>query len=453
MLVYHKEAKNSGVKRILYFSLAVQLLLLLVFSRVCSCYGGSAVAEGKKKICLVEAIEYPGKDPTMWYGLYAASDGKVYSALITEGGSAHIYMYDPKTGVNRLLYDLADFLDERGKGIRPSSKIHCKPVEDNEGNIYFATLNNGSGPVSIDYTSWRGGHWLKYDPKKEKLEDLGLTGDGDGPYPLAIDKERMYLFGIGFEGYFYRFDIKQRVTKNLGRVCSGDVCRSIFCDDKGNVYGSFSGARIWKYDAEKKKVYDLSIRMPYDPTVYPASLNNPRIDRTQEWRAIEWDPVEKVAYGVTCGSGSILFKYDTDDGPEGRMTELGKLCDAKYLDRRDVPYSTLTLALDSKNRRLYFAPSARPYTLDRYIETFGSELPHHLLMYDLKTQQRVELGVMRTTDGERVLGCEAAAVGPDGTLYLCGQVETKDPKKTTRHTRMENVPISLRLIIYRPESN
>ncbi len=453
MPAYHREEKNPGIERILHLYPAVWLLFMLMFFCVCPCYGSAAVAEDKKNVCLVEAVEYPGKDPTMWYGLYAARDGKVYTALITEGGSAHIYVYDPKTGVNRLLYDLAEFLDERGKGVRPSSKIHCKPVEDNQGNIYFATLNNGSGPVSIDYTSWQGGHWLKYDPKTEKLEDMGTTAGGDGPYPLAIDKERMYLFGVGFEGYFYRLDIKQQVTRNLGRVCSSDVCRSIFCDDKGNVYGSFPMARIWKYDAEKEKVYDLSVRMPYDPTVYPGSLDNPRIDRTQEWRVVEWDEVEKVAYGVTCGSGSILFRYDPDDGPEGRFTELGKLCDAKYLDRKDVPYSTLTLALDSKNRRLYFAPSARPYILDRYIETFGSELPHHLLMYDLKTRQRMELGVMRTTEGERVFGCEGAAVGPDGTLYLCGQVEVKDPKKATRHTRIENIPISLRLIIYRPRSD
>ena len=163
MLAHNKTVEDLERKRIFYHFLNAQLILLLAFSFV---FYDSAVAKSKTKICLVESVEYPGKDPTMWDGLYAASDGKVYSALITEGGSAHIYLYDPATGVNRLLSDVANFLGERGEGIRPSSKIHCEPVEDDEGNIYVVTLNNGSGPRSIDFTSWRGGHWLKYDPKK-----------------------------------------------------------------------------------------------------------------------------------------------------------------------------------------------------------------------------------------------------------------------------------------------
>jgi hypothetical protein len=428
----------------------ISLIFLLVFLFV---FCGGIYAGNEEKICRVKTVEYPGKDPTMWDGLYAAGDGKVYTGLITEGGSAHFYVYDPVKGVQRMLYDIADFVGERGTGRRPSSKIHCRPVEDKDGNIYFATLNNGSGPAGVDFTSWLGGRWFKYDPKTEKLEDLGLIGyNEDGPYPVVIDRERMYLFGIGFTGYLFRFDLKNRVTKNLGNVGQADICRGIFCDDEGNVYGSFPVARVWKYDAKKEKVYDLSIRMPYDPTIFPTRLYDPGIDRTCDWRSIQWDPVEKVAYGVTCGSGSILFKYDPHDGPQGRMTELAKLCDKKFLGKKDIPYSTLAFALDVKNRRIYYAPSARPYTPGNYVETFGNGEPHHLVMYDLKTNQRVELGLLQDSEGRRVFGCEGASVAPDGTLYLCGQVETT-PQKATRHTRGTDIPIALKLIIYKPQLN
>lgn len=426
-------------------------VFLLLFLAVCCVSRTVAMGKGKSELCLVDAIEYPGKDPTMWDGLYAASDGTVYSALIIEGGSAHMYRYFPETGEHKMICDLAEFLGERGKGIRPSSKIHCQPVEDEQGNIYVVTLNNGSGPKGIDFTSWRGGHWIKYDPKADKFENLGLTDVGDGPYPLAIDKERMQLFAIGFKGYLYRHDIKTGITKNFGRVSNSDVCRSIFIDDKGNVYGSYPVAKLWKYDAQKERVVDLSVRMPHDPTVFPASLAEPRLDRTYQWRKIHWDPIEKVAYGITGGSGSILFRYDPDDGHEGKFTDLGLFCDKKFFGRKDIPYSTLALALDVENRRIYAAPSARPYSLGKYIETFGSDEAHHLVMYDLKANKRVELGEMRTKNGERVFGCEGASVGPDGTLYLCGQVEVKDPKKATRHTRGSNTPIALKLIIYKPE--
>jgi hypothetical protein len=69
-------------------------------------------------------------------------------------------------------------------------------------------------------------------------------------------------------------------------------------------------------------------------------------------------------------------------------------------------------------------------------------------MYDISGDKRVDLGVLRTADGRKVFGCEAASVAPDGTLYLCGQVEVKDRKKATR--MVGEIPASLQLIIYKP---
>ena len=242
-------------RKIIYFQrLTLFLTQLALFVIMQLSLGMLNLYAQENNICIVKTREYPGRDPFMWDGLYAARDGKVYSGLINEGVSSHFYVYDPKIDSNILLYDMADFLGERGEGIRTSGKIHNKPVEDNDGNIYFVTMNNGSGPRKIDYGSWRGGHWLKYDPKTKKLEDMGLVDKGIGCYPLTIDTKRGYLFGIGFTGYFYRFDIKKRITKNLGRVSNWDICRDIFADDKGNVYMSFPTARVAKYDAEKEKV-------------------------------------------------------------------------------------------------------------------------------------------------------------------------------------------------------
>jgi len=410
----------------------------------------SDVLAQENKICIVVTREYPGRDPVMWDGLYAASDGKVYSALINEGESAHFYVYDPDTKKNILLCDMADFLGERGKGIRSTGKIHNKPVEDNEGNIYFVTMSNGSGPNTFDYTSWKGGHWMKYNPGKNEMEDMGLVDQGIGCYPLAIDRNRGFLYGIGFTGYFYRFDLKSRVTKNFGRVSNWDICRDIFCDDEGNVYMSNPTSQVTMYDVKKEKVCETSLRTPYDPSIFPAQLRNPMIDRTNIWRAVEWEPVDKVAYGVTCGSGSILFRFDTHDGPEGKITPLVKMCDSKFLqgDPKDIPYSTLAFAVDSRNKRVYFAPSARGFSIQRYEETYGSKEGHHLIMYDIKTDKRVDLGIMQTADGRKIFGSEAASVAPDGTVYICGQAEVKDKKSGTR--MIGDIPAELHLIIYKP---
>jgi hypothetical protein len=345
---------------------------------------------------------------------------------------------------------MADFMGERGKGIRVSGKLHNKPVEDNEGNIYIVPMSNGSGPTTYDYTSWRGGAWLKYDPKTKTLTNMGQVDQGIGCYPLTIDKKRNYLFGIGFTGYMYRFDIKNKKTRNLGRVSNWDTCRNIFCDDDGNVYLSVPTGKVAKYDAVKEEVVETNLQVPYDPTIYPTQLRNPMIDRTNDWRAIQWNSVEKVAYGVTCGSGSILFRFDPKDGPEGKITPLVKMCDSRFLEgnQKDIPYSTLAFAVDSKNGRIYFAPSSRGFSVQKYVETYGSETDHHLIMYDIKTGTRHDLGIMRTTDGRRVFGCEGASVGPDGTVYLCGQAEVKDKKLATE--MVGTIPCALQLIIYKP---
>lgn len=253
-------------------------LLIVSFLAISFILSPTVFAAAKPKVCKVDAVSYPGKDPVMWDGIYAATDGKVYTGLITEGSSSNLYVYDPATGKNRLLCDAANFLGERGKGIRTSSKIHNKPVEDDQGNIYFATLNNGGGPRNFDFTSWKGGHWFKYDPKTDLVENMGLIDEGTGIYPLVIDKKRMYLYGLGFTGYFYRFDINNRITTNLGRASNWDICRNIFIDDQGSVYGSFPTARIWKYDPEKQRINDLpSVRSPYDPTFFPCRYKCSRL--------------------------------------------------------------------------------------------------------------------------------------------------------------------------------
>jgi hypothetical protein len=407
------------------------------------------IAQNTHELCIVETREYPGKDNAMWDGLYAARNGTVYTGLITEGGSAHFYIYLPSRDQNILIADIAEFLGERGKGIRTSGKIHNKPVEDEDGNIYFVPMNNGAGPRTIDYTSWIGGHWMKYNPVTGILENLGLVDEGIGCYPLTIDTQRKFLYGVGFTGYFYRFDLQKGITKNFGRVANWDICRNIFCDDEGNVFGCFPVGRVWKYDVKKEKIFDLSLHVPYDPTIYPTQLINPMIDRSCDWRAIAWDPVEMVAYGITCGSGSILFRFNPHQGKEGNITPLVKMCDSKFLesDRKDIPYSTLAFALDSKNRKIYFVPSAREYSTDEYTETFGSDQSHHLILYDLKTNKRIDLGALQTRDGRKVFGCEAASVGQDGIVYICGQVEEHDSRNATGF--VGKIPVSLQLIIYK----
>ena len=122
-----------------------------------------ALAASAERIAQVECISYPGRDPGVWNGLFAAQDGKVYTGLCTHSGSAHFYRYDPATGENENLYDIAEFLGERRRGIRTSGKIHTPIVSDGKGGLYFGTLNNlidtcdfdpDRPNVSLDIACW-----------------------------------------------------------------------------------------------------------------------------------------------------------------------------------------------------------------------------------------------------------------------------------------------------------
>lgn len=424
------------------------LRVILVF--VYAMTAAVALAAPASRIARVECIEYPGRDPGVWNALHAAQDGKVYTGLCTHSGSAHFYRYDPATNKNENLYDIAEFLGERRKGIRTTGKIHTPIVPDGKGSIYFGTINAAAGPHNVDYTTWQGGHWLRYDMKSEKLFDLGLVAKGVGLYTIDIDPKRQLLFGLGFTGYFYRHDIRSGKTTNLGRVSNWDICRNTVIDDLGNVYGCFPIGKIWKYDAETEKINDLSVHIPYDPTIYPVQVERPMIDRTGDWRTVVWDPAQRVIYGVTTGSGSILFRYDPFDGPEGKVTELGKLCAPRYMetDQKAIPFSTLALTLDSRGQKIYFIASARTFNSGRYFETLNAPGNFHLIQFDLKTNQRQDLGILQSTDGRRVFGCEAATIAEDGTLYFAGLAEVNDAGKATKN--LDGIPSAMHLIKYRP---
>ena len=417
-----------------------------------------AVAAQDKRAC-ADSREFPGnrKEPQMFSALYTVRDDRVYIGLCTHAASSQFYQYDPRTDRMRHIADLAEFLGQTGKGIRTAGKIHTRFVEDSEGRIYFGTMCEDSGPPNIDPYSWEGPHWLRYDPKTDKLENLGLINRLWGIYGLAIDPKRNRLFATAWDGHFYRYDISSGITRDLGRVDNWDDLRHIAADDNGNVYGCYPKARLWKYDAATELVYDLGVQIPYDPLVYPRRLSNPMLDRKAIWRVVEWDPIDRVIYGIDGGS-SILFKYDPKEGPEGKVTTLARLCAERFYNsnRKDIPYSTLAFTI-SRDRKIYYAPAGLDFDYEARLEAArlaqarGVRLPPYseLIVYDLKSGRRENLGVLETADGRHVYGCGGAAAGPNGAVYLGAAVEENDPQKAAGRVA-GTYPFAMRLLVYKP---
>jgi len=417
----------------------------------------------EEKYVYVETRTFPGnhRETSMYSALATASDGRLYIGLCGHGAPAHFYQYDPPEDSMHHIADIGEFLGEKGKGIRVSCKFHTRPAEDKQGRIYFGTMCEDGGPLNIDPYSWQGPHWLRYEPKTDKLEDLGLINRLWGVYGLAIDRQRNHLFTTAWNGHVYRLDIDRGVTRDLGRVDDWDVIRHIAIDDEGNVYGCFPPrAQLWKYNPETQRIDDLNVSMPFETTIFPRTMTNPMLERKVIWRVAEWDPVDKVIYGVN-GGDSILFRYDPRDGPQGKVTRLDRLCSEYFYrsDRKDVPYSTLAFAI-GKDRKIYYAPAGLAFDFVHDVEAADlaqniggiKTSPHsELITYDLETGKRKYLGILRTKDGRRIFGCGAATCGLDGTIYLCGAVETD--KEKAAGVFMKEYPFEMALMIYKPNQD
>ncbi len=420
--------------------------------------------------CLtVQARRFTGgseREDSMWSALYAAKSGKLYIGLSTHAEAAHFFEFDPQTDTMRHVADMTAFKGERGKGIRTTGKIHVRMSEDEQGRIYFGDFCEDTGPECVDPSSYRGPNWFRYDPSAGQLENLGQINRQWGLLGFVLEPKYQRLYGLAEDGHLYTFDLRTRVTTDLGRVDDWDICRTIFTDDEGNVYGSFPIGRIWKYDPKCDRLFDLrGTRVPLDPRATPRTMSNPLIDRKVYWRVVEWDPKDRVAYGIVVGD-SMLFKFDPYAGPEGTVTPLVRMCAERYLnaDPSLIPVSTLAMTI-SQDHRIYYAPvvsvafdyagiswdvaDERKFTS----HLTGKDVPPEsvLVVYDIATRQRRDLGIMRTSDGRRVFGLGGACTGrKDGKLYFVGAVEEIDPKRVAN--KIDNKwPFSMSLLCYTPD--
>jgi hypothetical protein len=366
------------------------------------------------------------KDAQMWSALYPASNGKIYIGLCTHADAANLYEFDPKTETMRLLANLTELSGERGRGIWTNGKIHVQ-MQELDGWIYFGSLSEDNGPPAIDASSYRGPRWYRAEMATGKVQELSQINSFWGLLGQAMDPKRRLIYGLAENGHLYKYYIDKDYTEDLGRVDEWDICRTIFTDDAGNVYGSYPPGRIWKYDPERDRIIDFDhIRLPLNNQ--SRTMANPMLDRKAQWRIIQWDPVDRAAYGIIGGS-NLLFKYDPHLGPEGTVTPLASMAAPGARDGNpfDIPYATLAMALSQKERKVYYL-TVMAGDFDYGAVTKDVMGASFMVSYDLKTGQRTDHGVLRTVDGRTTSGMGGAQVDREGRLWFVGSFSEPDPR-------------------------
>ncbi|MCU0472118.1 MAG: hypothetical protein MUC93_01965 [Bacteroidales bacterium] len=377
-------------------------------------------------------------DASIWSAMYIASNNKIYIGLCTHADAANVYEFDISTSTMKHLANLTILLDERGKGIWTNGKIHVR-MQELDGYVYFGSFCEDNGPPAIDANSYNGPRWFRINMETGRVEPLSKINSFWGLTGQTMDKMRRIIYGLDEIGHLSRYFIDEDYTEDMGRVDNWDICRTIFIDESGNVYGSYPPGRIWKYDVNKDRIFNLEfLRLPV--TLDSRTMANPMLDRRAQWRYIEWDPVDKVAYGIIGGS-NLLFRYDVNKGQEGEITPLTLMCAPFYREGRffDIPHATLAMTINQKDRKIYYLPVTSgdfDYGLvnkDIGTETRKSDSPiakprtsSYMVTYDLKTGKREDLGILKPTDGSYASGMGAAETDKDGKIWFVGLFEQTD---------------------------
>lgn len=380
------------------------------------------------------------------------SDGKIYyilsSAQLHEGGK--MYAYDPVLDQTTLLADLTTVCGEKELQAVVQGKSHSRFYEY-QGKLYLAThvgyyemidgMERLPKHLPNETKTYPGGHFLSYDMRSGKFEDLCIAPEGEGFVAMNMDTRRGQLFGITWPtGYFVHYDSTDNTLVNLGAVAGageagepGDnfrtLCRSLLVNpDEGNVYFSIAEGEVFRYRPDRKELKRLEVDLrldyfgKYDPT-RPGSM-------AYNWRKVFWYPPEQVAYGIHGNSG-YLFKFD----PKKPSIELVQRLTSAASQRSGMfdqfSYGYLGFQLGPEGHTIYYLTGSPIFENGKRIKGVdeiakgGSKGVEnlHLITYHIPTGHYTDHGPVFYENGARPSYVNAIAVGDDGYIYTLARYD------------------------------
>jgi hypothetical protein len=410
---------------------------------------------GKKLTAKTYDSGFPEGHDT-YNGMGTGSDGKIYYVISSESYDvgAKMFCLDPKTEKIKYLGDLTEACGELGRKTIPQGKSHVNFIESH-GKLYFGThigvyaIADGRETMGLPppgYQPYPGGHFLAYDMKTGKFEDLALNPNHDGIISMTMDTRRGRLYGLTWpSGHFLRYDLAKRELRDIGPIPGQlpDVpvyralCRAPVVNPlDGSVYFTTVDGLILRYvydrdameilqgEDMKKDYFGL-----YDPN-QPGHMG-------YNWRQTFWHPREKVIYGVHGNSG-YLFRFD----PAVPRIEVLERITSEPSKRSGMfdqfSFGYLGFALGPDQETIYYLTGAPIYINGKRLlgkattakgEARGLE-DLHLVTWHIPTGKYTDHGAIFYADGQRPLYVNSIAVGKDGSVYSLGRI-SRDGKTRT----------------------
>ncbi|MGH7202159.1 MAG: hypothetical protein ACREJB_16260, partial [Planctomycetaceae bacterium] len=149
---------------------------------------------------------YPGqwegaKLWSSWGDSLFASDGSFYASIgdhAAPHGTAYVYRVDPKS---RSVERVVDYnaVVQQPEGNYTPGKIHGALVEGDDRHVYFFGYR-GSERRTTAEANYRGDWLLRYDPRTEKTENLGIAVPFHSVPVLVAHPESKSLYGLSVAG-------------------------------------------------------------------------------------------------------------------------------------------------------------------------------------------------------------------------------------------------------------
>lgn len=383
-------------------------------------------------------------------GISAASDGKIYYVQSSESHKvgAQMYRYDPVLKKIKHLGDMTEVCGEKDLKTIVQGKSHVNFIESNN-KLYFGThigfysSVDGMEQLGIPPSGFKpypGGHFLAYDMKLEKFEDLAIVPNGEGILTMNMDSKRGRMYAITWPtGNFVSYDLATKKIMDLGPISKlGErgtgknyrtICRSIALDPRdGSVFFTNGDGDILKYSFDLESIQTLigdNMRKDYFGLYDVTSPGH----MAYNWRETIWYEPEKVFYGVHGNSG-YLFRFDPSVPKVEIVDRITSLPSKRSGMFDQFSYGYLGFNLGPDGHTLYYLTGGPVYVDGKRVlgksktamgESKGVE-NLHLITYSIPDRKYTDNGPISYKNGERPSYVNSIAIGEDGVIYTQARI-------------------------------
>ena len=361
------------------------------------------------------------------WSVQTGPDGRVYAACCTEhtgGESATVVRYNEEQDELEYLFDVDEVTgDLRDSGRATQCKIHYSLVPDVErGLLHAATHLSGPPKGEKSYNPWacwsdpkrafRGAYLVSYDTSRDSVTESRLMIPKEGCRCLAFDPARRMLYAVTYpRDHFVSFALDNGCLTDYGRIGSVNT-QCLFLDRLGRVFLFADTGFLMRFDPLKRRLEQLPIVYPHEP--YQSAWHGVIYDAVQ-------DPAEGAVYMVPWKTHPHLARYWPEDGPYGRIEDLGAITQAR--DSHEV----MSVNIDHVGGLIWGTDSKLYLVRAEWEAVTGSDGERStsgvLVRFDPSSATWEKLGLLSSDKGENHY-VSRGAVNADGTMVF-GKILTR----------------------------